>query len=197
MLKWGVVLHMVLQMALSFYMIRLYMVLSEWTKIKVVWNHYLNRWRSNAYVLYLASKYHGASIDVLILEIRNWVFDMRLTRTTNRQTQTYHNGVTLLIIIYHILQCVKFIRCMMTSSNGTMLALLSLCAGNSPVTGEFPSQRPVTRSFDVFFRSAPWINGWVNNREPGYLRRHRARYDAILMDTINVKYIYYHKRAAN
>ena len=29
--------------------------------------------------------------------------------------------------------------------------LLSLCAGNSPVTGEFPSQRPVTRSFDVFF----------------------------------------------
>ena len=27
----------------------------------------------------------------------------------------------------------------------------SLCAGNSPVTGEFPSQRPVTRSFDVFF----------------------------------------------
>ena len=30
-------------------------------------------------------------------------------------------------------------------------ALLALCADNSPVTGEFPSQRPVTRSFDVFF----------------------------------------------
>ena len=30
-------------------------------------------------------------------------------------------------------------------------ALLVLCAGNSPVTGDFPSQRPVTRSFDVFF----------------------------------------------
>ena len=30
-------------------------------------------------------------------------------------------------------------------------ALLTLCAGNSPITGEFPSQRPVTRSFDVFF----------------------------------------------
>ena len=28
--------------------------------------------------------------------------------------------------------------------------LLALCAGNSPVTGEFPAQRPVTRSFDVF-----------------------------------------------
>ena len=33
----------------------------------------------------------------------------------------------------------------------TVSALLALCAGNSPVTGEFPSQRPVTRSFDVFF----------------------------------------------
>ena len=30
-------------------------------------------------------------------------------------------------------------------------ALLALCVGNSPVTREFPSQRPVTRSFDVFF----------------------------------------------
>ena len=30
-------------------------------------------------------------------------------------------------------------------------ALLVLCEGNSPVTGEFPSQRPVTRSFDAFF----------------------------------------------
>ena len=29
-------------------------------------------------------------------------------------------------------------------------ALLAICAGNSPVTGEFPTQRPVTRSFDVF-----------------------------------------------
>ena len=33
----------------------------------------------------------------------------------------------------------------------TFSALLVLCAGNSPITGEFPSQRPVTRSFDVFF----------------------------------------------
>ena len=32
----------------------------------------------------------------------------------------------------------------------TFSALLAICAGNSPVTGEFPAQRPVTRSFDVF-----------------------------------------------
>ena len=41
----------------------------------------------------------------------------------------------------------------------TFSALLALCAGNSPVTGEFPSQRPVTRSFDVFLICA-WTNGW-------------------------------------
>ena len=33
----------------------------------------------------------------------------------------------------------------------TISALLALCEWNSPVTGEFPSQRPVTRSFDFFF----------------------------------------------
>ena len=33
----------------------------------------------------------------------------------------------------------------------TFSALLAICAGNSPVPGGFPAQRPVTRSFDVFF----------------------------------------------
>ena len=34
----------------------------------------------------------------------------------------------------------------------TSSALLAICAGNSPVgPGEFPAQRPVTRSFDAFF----------------------------------------------
>ena len=33
----------------------------------------------------------------------------------------------------------------------TFSALLAICAGNSPVPVEFPTQRPVTRCFDVFF----------------------------------------------
>ena len=42
----------------------------------------------------------------------------------------------------------------------TISALLAICAGNSPVTGEFPAQRPVTRSFDVFFdlRLTKWLS---------------------------------------
>ena len=33
----------------------------------------------------------------------------------------------------------------------TFSTLLALCAGNSPVTSEFPSQRPVTQSCNIFF----------------------------------------------
>ena len=33
----------------------------------------------------------------------------------------------------------------------TFSALLAIYAGNSPITGESPAQRPVTRSFDVSF----------------------------------------------
>ena len=37
----------------------------------------------------------------------------------------------------------------------TFSASLAICAGNSPVPGEFPTQRPVTRSFDVYFDLRP------------------------------------------
>ena len=62
----------------------------------------------------------------------------------------------------------------------TFSALLAICVGNSPVPGEFPAQRPVTRSFDVFF-DLRLINGWVNNRKAGDLRRYRAHYDVMVM----------------
>ena len=55
---------------------------------------------------------------------------------------------------------------MMTSSNGSIIrALLAICAVNSPTTGEFPTQ----------------INGWVNSREAGDLRHHRAHCDVTVM----------------
>ena len=37
----------------------------------------------------------------------------------------------------------------------TFSALLAISAGNSPVTDEFPAQRPVTRIFDVFLDLHP------------------------------------------
>ena len=59
---------------------------------------------------------------------------------------------------------------MMTSSYGNIFRV----TGNSPVTDEFPTQRPATRSFDVFFDLR------VNNRETIDLRRHHAHYDFIV-----------------
>ena len=50
----------------------------------------------------------------------------------------------------------------------TFFGLLALCARNSPITGEFFAQRPVTP--------------WINNREAGYLRRHRAHYDVTVIE---------------
>ena len=44
----------------------------------------------------------------------------------------------------------------------TFSALQALCEGNSPVTDEFPTQRPVTRSFDVFFDL--WLNKRVSKQ---------------------------------
>ena len=68
----------------------------------------------------------------------------------------------------------------------TFSALLAICAGNSPVPGEFPAQRPVTRSFDVFLICV-WIIDWVNNRETGDLRRQRGHYDVIVMDYLQAQ----------
>ena len=55
----------------------------------------------------------------------------------------------------------------------TFSALLAFCAGNSPATGEFPAQRPVTRGFDKRLSKQWW--------EAGDLRHHRAHYDVTVM----------------
>ena len=61
----------------------------------------------------------------------------------------------------------------------TFSALLAICAGNSPVPGEFPAQRPVSRSFDVFFdlhpnkRLSKQSRGWWFETPSCPLWRHR------------------------
>ena len=62
----------------------------------------------------------------------------------------------------------------------TSSALLAICAGNSPVSGEFPAQSQ-WRGALMFSLICIWINGWVNNSEAGDLRRYRAHYDVIVM----------------
>ena len=96
---------------------------------------------------------------------------------------------------------------MVDNSNGlwwrhqmeTFSALLVLCAGNSPITGESlpppppppPTPHPHppppthTNGSDAellwFLWSAPWINSWINNREARDLRHQRTHYHVIVM----------------
>ena len=62
----------------------------------------------------------------------------------------------------------------------TFSALLALCAGNPPITGEFP-HKGQWRGALMFSLICAWINGLVNNREDGDFRHHRAHYDVIVM----------------
>ena len=71
----------------------------------------------------------------------------------------------------------------MTSSNGNIFRVTGPLWGihrssvNSPHKGQW-------RGALLFSLICAWINGWVNNRETGDLRRHRAPYDVIVMKKI-------------
>ena len=64
----------------------------------------------------------------------------------------------------------------------TFSASLAICAGNSPVPAEFPTQRPVTRSFDVFFDLRPnkqlskeWWGWWFGTQSCPLWRHNNAK----------------------
>ena len=74
----------------------------------------------------------------------------------------------------------------MTSSNGNLFCV----AG--PLCEEFTGHRwiPLTKASDAehwCFLHLCWIDGWVNNREVGDLRRRRAHYDVIVMPCLQTK----------
>ena len=63
----------------------------------------------------------------------------------------------------------------------TFSVLLTLCALNSPVSGEFPLKGP-WRGALMFSLICAWTNGWVNNPDAGDLRRRRAQNDITVMN---------------
>ena len=66
----------------------------------------------------------------------------------------------------------------------TFFALLVFCAGNSPVTSEFP-RKGQKRGALMFSLICARKNDWVNNREAGDFRRHHAHYDVTVMPFVN------------
>ena len=83
-----------------------------------------------------------------IVEIR---FSIHLTKShyglCGRRLDIFLNNWSFIVDSYNLDSVVTWWRHQMEIFS----ALLAVCGGNSPVAGEFPSQRLVTRSFDVFF----------------------------------------------
>ena len=75
--------------------------------------------------------------------------------STSHSTIFYHviNAMVPFHITIHVRSCTIF--SWRWHQMETFSALLAICAGNSPVPGEFPAQRPVTRNFEVFFDLHP------------------------------------------
>ena len=76
--------------------------------------------------------------------------------STHFITKAYHIVTSLLAYGNNTSAAVWYIMKTFSTS-------LAFCAGNSPVTGEFPTQRPVTQIFDVFFDlhlNKQWSKQW-------------------------------------
>ena len=68
----------------------------------------------------------------------------------------------------------------------TFSALLAICAGNSPVPVNSP-HKGQWRGALMFSLICVCINGWINNREAGDLRRYRVHYVVIVMRTTHTQ----------
>ena len=143
-----------------------------------IYSHPINRWITSFFVCFIVVK-SDRNFNVIFLFViffcnikcRTVVWNINEKNALERLAKSW----TELTGTYVVYFCAWWRDQMETFS-----ALLAICAGNSPVTGEFPAQRPVTRSSDVFFDlhinkllSKQWWGWW--------LRRHRAHYDVTVM----------------
>ena len=73
-------------------------------------------------------------------------------------------------------------RCLiiMTSSNGNIFRVTGHLCGLSPVNSQHKGQ---WRGALIFSLIWVWINGWINTRDAGDLRRYHSHYDVIVMST--------------
>ena len=109
--------------------------------------------------------------------VNRWSFVMVSSHTLLSKWLLIHVGIKL----KHVSKrgALFFIWLMMASWNGNFCALPAICAGNSPVPGDFPTQGPVRRSFGVFFdlrlnkRLSKQSWGWWFETPSRPLWRHR------------------------
>ena len=90
-------------------------------------------------IVFFSKKHNNDITWQLCMSFQNCLFDS-LFRITSKETPR-------VCVMWSWQQCNTWWRHQMEPFS----PLLVICAGNSPVPGEFPEQSPVTRTFDVFF----------------------------------------------
>ena len=81
--------------------------------------------------------------------------------------------------------CTKIVSAWWRHQMETFSALLAICAGTSPVPHKGLWHGALMSSLICV-----WINGWVNSREAGDLRRYRGHYDIKVMDSVSMWHIH-------
>ena len=89
----------------------------------------------------------------------------------------------------HVYLFVSYIIVM--SSNGNIDALMVICAGVHRLQMNSPDKGQRCGAL-MMFPLIAWINGWINNRDAGDLKCHRAHYDVTVMNrrAINDRQVY-------
>ena len=129
-----------------------------------------------------------ASIDSKLALDQVIIWCRKDPTTISKQWSSYltHMCITRSLPQIHDYSCIGLLRDLGTLSwwchqMETFSVILALCAGNSPVTSEFPAQRPVTRSFNVIFnlrlntRLSKHSWGWWFETSSRSLWRHHCK----------------------
>ena len=126
------------------------------------------------------------NIYIIYVHIAMTVWNLSIynhrTRTNNSIWYIYDNAETppkqQPVLKYHM--CSNLLLSWWRHQMETFSALLALCEGNSPVTGNSPLKGQ-WRGASMFSLTRPWTNGWANHRHTGDLRRNRVQSDVAIM----------------
>ena len=105
----------------------------------------------NNFVLLLSHKNHFAEIRSLSYSYFIHTYECSPIHSTAKYFHhDIYAGISIIPLRYDFDVQALFLYTLWRHQMRTLYTLLALCAGNSSMTGDFPAQSPVTRSF-VFF----------------------------------------------
>ena len=117
------------------------------TSFSEIWSKYNNFSFKKMNLKMSLAKCLAFCLGLIMSTVNDWINPCLV----NRETYRWLIDRLIAVLFFTVSHDFHTESSIMTSSNGNISALLAFYAGNSPVTGEFHTKRPVRRSFDVFF----------------------------------------------